>query len=201
MLRADIDPSLAPLRDRRAAPERDDEIHRTPMRCRTSRIHLSLTGRGSGASPILKMRANCRSDMRSVPVIFPLPHHAALLALLAGRLRGAGGHAGALAGRECRDSGQLLQSCSGRSQDGFRRAYDPGAVYGVAREPCPWEPSCGLPACPTAPSVEVRVNDRCACTHGRQLDLSEAAARQLNMLGRLGTVKVRIEILDRRPAR
>jgi len=36
------------------------------------------------------------------------------------------------------------------------------------------------------------VNDRCGCTHGRQLDLSEAAARRLNLL-RVGTAQVRIE--------
>jgi rare lipoprotein A len=48
--------------------------------------------------------------------------------------------------------------------------------------------------------VEVRVNDRCGCTHGRQLDLSEAAARRLDML-RVGVVKVRIEVVGRRLAR
>jgi rare lipoprotein A len=53
---------------------------------------------------------------------------------------------------------------------------------------------------PGGPSVEVRVNDRCGCTHGRQLDLSEAAARRLDML-RVGVVKVRIEVVGRRLAR
>ena len=53
---------------------------------------------------------------------------------------------------------------------------------------------------PDGPSVEVRVNDRCGCTHGRQLDLSEAAARRLNML-RAGAAQVRIEVVGRRPAR
>lgn len=51
---------------------------------------------------------------------------------------------------------------------------------------------------PDGPSVEVRVNDRCGCTHGRQIDLSEAAARKLGML-RVGVVKVRIEILGHEP--
>jgi rare lipoprotein A len=44
------------------------------------------------------------------------------------------------------------------------------------------------------PSVEVRVNDRCGCTHGRVIDLSLAAARRLHMLGS-GVVPVRIEVL------
>jgi rare lipoprotein A len=53
---------------------------------------------------------------------------------------------------------------------------------------------------PDGPSVEVRVNDRCGGAHGRQLDLSEAAARRLNLL-RVGTAQVRIEVLGRRPVR
>jgi peptidoglycan lytic transglycosylase len=47
------------------------------------------------------------------------------------------------------------------------------------------------------PSVEVRVNDRCGCTHGRVIDLSLAAARRLHMLG-AGVVPVRIEVLGPR---
>ncbi len=47
------------------------------------------------------------------------------------------------------------------------------------------------------PSVEVRVNDRCGCTHGRVIDLSLAAARRLHMLGS-GVVAVRIEVLGPR---
>ena len=35
----------------------------------------------------------------------------------------------------------------------------------------------------------VRVNDRCGCTHGRIIDVSEAAARKLDMI-RVGVVKV-----------
>ena len=46
------------------------------------------------------------------------------------------------------------------------------------------------------PSVVVKVNDRCGCTHGRIVDLSEAAARKLDMM-HAGTVPVRIEVLDR----
>ena len=48
------------------------------------------------------------------------------------------------------------------------------------------------------PSVEVRVNDRCGCSHGRIVDLSEAAARRLHML-QAGVVPVRIEVLPREP--
>jgi len=40
----------------------------------------------------------------------------------------------------------------------------------------------------------VRVNDRCGCTHGRIIDVSEAAARTLDML-RVGVVKVRLEVV------
>ena len=77
--------------------------------------------------------------------------------------------------------------------------YDP-KLFTAAHATLPMGTILRVTRLPDGPSIEVRVNDRCACTHGRQLDLSEAAARQLNML-RLGTVKVRIEILDRRPAR
>ncbi len=46
----------------------------------------------------------------------------------------------------------------------------------------------------SGPSVIVRVNDRCGCTHGRIIDVSEAAARKLDMI-RVGVVPVRVEIL------
>lgn len=46
------------------------------------------------------------------------------------------------------------------------------------------------------PSVEVRVNDRCGCTHGRIIDLSHEAARRLGMLT-AGVVPVRLEVLPR----
>jgi rare lipoprotein A len=49
---------------------------------------------------------------------------------------------------------------------------------------------------PGGPSVEVRINDRCGCQHGRLIDLSEAAARKLDMI-RAGSVPVRIEVLVR----
>jgi rare lipoprotein A len=46
------------------------------------------------------------------------------------------------------------------------------------------------------PAVEVRVNDRCGCTHGRIVDLSLAAAKRLGML-QSGVVPVRIEVLGK----
>jgi rare lipoprotein A len=44
------------------------------------------------------------------------------------------------------------------------------------------------------PSVEVRVNDRCGCTHGRIVDLSRAGAERLHMLN-AGVVPVRLEVV------
>jgi rare lipoprotein A len=46
----------------------------------------------------------------------------------------------------------------------------------------------------TGASVVVRVNDRCGCTHGRIIDVTEGAAKKLGML-RSGIAKVRLEIL------
>ena len=45
-------------------------------------------------------------------------------------------------------------------------------------------------------SVTVRINDRCGCPGGRIVDLSEGAARKLDMI-KEGVVTVRVEILDR----
>jgi rare lipoprotein A len=47
---------------------------------------------------------------------------------------------------------------------------------------------------PGGRSVILRVNDRCGCTHGRIVDVSEAAAHQLDMM-RAGVVDVRLEVL------
>jgi rare lipoprotein A len=46
-------------------------------------------------------------------------------------------------------------------------------------------------------SVIVTVNDRCGCTHGRLIDLSEGAARKLDMIS-IGVVRVRLEILGKK---
>ena len=40
----------------------------------------------------------------------------------------------------------------------------------------------------------LRVNDRCGCTHGRIIDVSQAAARQLDMI-KVGVVPVRLEVV------
>jgi rare lipoprotein A len=48
-------------------------------------------------------------------------------------------------------------------------------------------------------SVIVTVNDRCGCTHGRIIDVSEVAARKLDMI-RIGVIPVRLEILGRAPS-
>ena len=45
-------------------------------------------------------------------------------------------------------------------------------------------------------SVVVRINDRCGCGGGHIVDLSEAAARRLDMM-RAGSVPVRVEVLRR----
>jgi rare lipoprotein A len=42
--------------------------------------------------------------------------------------------------------------------------------------------------------VILKVNDRCGCSHGRIVDVSEAAAEKLNML-KAGVVRVRLEVL------
>jgi rare lipoprotein A len=47
---------------------------------------------------------------------------------------------------------------------------------------------------PGGRSVILRVNDRCGCTHGRIVDVSEAAAHKLDMM-RAGVVDVRLEVL------
>jgi rare lipoprotein A len=47
---------------------------------------------------------------------------------------------------------------------------------------------------PGGASVDVRINDRCGCGGGHIIDLSEAAARRLDMM-RAGSVPVRLEVL------
>ncbi|MEL6616692.1 MAG: septal ring lytic transglycosylase RlpA family protein [Bacteroidota bacterium] len=49
----------------------------------------------------------------------------------------------------------------------------------------------------TGESVVVRVNDRGPFAHGRVLDVSERAAREIGMLRR-GTARVRVELLPRK---
>jgi rare lipoprotein A len=75
--------------------------------------------------------------------------------------------------------------------------YDP-ALFTAAHGSFPLGTVLRVTRLPNGPSVEVRVNDRCGCTHGRQIDLSEAAARKLGML-RIGVAKVRMEVLRHQP--
>ncbi len=44
-------------------------------------------------------------------------------------------------------------------------------------------------------SVIVRINDRCGCPGGRIIDLSEGAARRMDMI-KAGVIEVRLEVLD-----
>jgi len=135
--------------------------------------------------------------MRSVPVILPVPHVVALVLVAA-----CAGPAANLVPSPG-ESVDIRASYYGRALVGRKTAsgepYDP-ALFTASHASLPMGTILRVTRLPDGPSVEVRVNDRCGCTHGRQLDLSEAAARRLNML-RVGAVKVRIELVDRRPAR
>jgi rare lipoprotein A len=101
------------------------------------------------------------------------------------------------------ESVEIRASYYGRALVGRKTAsgepYDP-ALLTAAHSTMPMGTILRVTRLPDGPSVEVRVNDRCGCAHGRQLDLSEAAARRLNML-RAGAAQVRIEVLGRRPVR
>jgi rare lipoprotein A len=138
--------------------------------------------------------------MRSALVIFPLTRSAALLALvLVGSCAGPATNLAPSPG----ESVEIRASYYSRALVGRQTAsgepYDP-ALLTAAHATLPMGTILRVTRLPDGPSVEVRVNDRCSCTHGRQLDLSEAAARRLNLL-RAGTAQVRIEVLGRRPVR
>ena len=138
--------------------------------------------------------------MRSALVIFPQTHRAALLALgLVAACAGPGTNRVLSPG----ESVEIRASYYSRPFAGRKTAsgepYDP-ALLTAAHATLPMGTILRVTRLPAGPSVEVRVNDRCGCTHGRQLDLSEAAARRLDML-RAGVAQVRIEVLGRRPAR
>jgi len=100
-------------------------------------------------------------------------------------------------------SAELRASYYSRALVGHKTAsgepYDP-ELFTASHATLPMGTILRVTRLPDGPAVEVRVNDRCGCTHGRQLDLSEAAARRLKML-RAGAVHVRIEVLGRAPAR
>ena len=138
--------------------------------------------------------------MRSVQINLRLTHHAALLALV---LVAACARPAATLVPSPGESVEIRASYYSRALVGRKTAsgepYDP-ELFTASHATLPMGTILRVTRLPDGPSVEVRVNDRCACTHGRQLDLSEAAARQLNML-RAGVARVRIEVLGRRPAR
>jgi rare lipoprotein A len=138
--------------------------------------------------------------MRSALVIFPQTYHAALLALvLVAACAGPGTNRVPSLG----ESIEIRASYYSRAFAGRKTAsgepYDPKLLT-AAHANLPMGTILRVTRLPGGPSVEVRVNDRCGCTHGRQLDLSEAAARRLDML-RVGVAQVRIEVVGRRPAR
>ena len=137
--------------------------------------------------------------MRSALIIFPSAHPAALLALVLGACAGPGTNLVPSPG----ESVEVRASYYSRALVGHRTAsgepYDP-ALLTAAHATLPMGTILRVTRLPDGPSVQVRVNDRCGCTHGRQLDLSEAAARRLNLL-RVGTALVRVEVVGRRPVR
>jgi rare lipoprotein A len=101
---------------------------------------------------------------------------------------------------ETRSSDELRASYYSRRFTGRKTAsgerYDPDLLT-AAHASLPLGTILRVTRLPGGPSVQVRVNDRCGCTHDRGLDLSEAAARKLDML-RVGVIPVRIEVLGRR---
>ncbi|HVR64192.1 MAG TPA: septal ring lytic transglycosylase RlpA family protein [Polyangia bacterium] len=115
---------------------------------------------------------------------------AALAALIAAALPGCA------TGRDAIQTGKAsyyARSFAGRRTASGER-YDPRA-FTAAHADLPlgtWvrvtRPSGGA-------SVDVRINDRCAC-NSHIIDLSEAAARQLGML-RAGSVAVQLKVLRR----
>jgi rare lipoprotein A len=138
--------------------------------------------------------------MCSTALNFPLTHHAALLALV---LVGACAGPAATLVPSPGESVEIRASYYSRALVGRKTAsgepYDP-ELFTASHATLPMGTMLRVTRLPDGPSVEVRVNDRCGCTQGRQLDLSEAAARRLNMR-RAGVARVRIEVLGRRPAR
>ena len=140
------------------------------------------------------------TDMRSPLVIFPRTHQAALLTLLLVAACAGPGTNRVLAPGE---SIEIRASYYSRAFAGRKTAsgepYDPKLLT-AAHANLPMGTILRVTRLPGGPSVEVWVNDRCGCTHGRQLDLSEAAARRLDML-RAGAAQVRIEVVGRRPTR
>ena len=95
----------------------------------------------------------------------------------------------------------------GRVQEGRASYYSPAFAGRRTASGERYDPHAMTAAHPSLPfgtwirvtrrggsSVDVRVNDRCGCGGGRIVDLSEAAARRLDML-RVGVVPVRLEVI------
>ena len=138
--------------------------------------------------------------MRSALVIFPQTHRAALLALaLVGACAGPATNRALAPGESIEIRASYYSRAFAGRKTASGESYDPKLLT-AAHANLPMGTILRVTRLPGGPSVEVRVNDRCGCTHGRQLDLSEAAARRLDML-RVGVAQVRIEVVGRRPAR
>jgi rare lipoprotein A len=71
--------------------------------------------------------------------------------------------------------------------------YEPSGMT-AAHKTLPFGTRIRVTRRPGGPSVVLRVNDRCGCPHGRIVDVSEAAARKLDMM-RAGVVPVRLEVV------
>ena len=73
--------------------------------------------------------------------------------------------------------------------------YDPNK-FTAAHKTLPLGTIVRVTRLPGGPYIDVRINDRCGCANGRQIDLSESAARHLRMLAE-GVIPVRVEVLGR----
>jgi rare lipoprotein A (peptidoglycan hydrolase) len=82
-------------------------------------------------------------------------------------------------------------SYPGRTANGER--YDPSQLT-AAHRTLPFGTKLQVTNLNSGRSVVVRVNDRGPFIHGRVVDVSYAAARELNLL-HSGTAKVRVEVL------
>jgi rare lipoprotein A len=71
--------------------------------------------------------------------------------------------------------------------------YDPNGMT-AAHKTLPFGTRVRVTRKGGGPSVVLRVNDRCGCTHGRIIDVSQAAAHKLDML-KVGVVPVRLEVV------
>jgi len=173
----------------------DAKLAHTASKARRRRREARLI-----SSPGRPYGPDFRPDMRSALVIFPLTHHTALLALsLVGACAGPAASLVPSSGESVDiRAGYYSHALVGR-KTASGEPYDP-ELFTASHPTLPMGTILRVTRQPVGPSVEVRVNDRCGCTHGRQLDLSEAAARQLNIL-RVGKAQVRIEVLGRRPVR